>query len=75
MERWKLTVVLGTPLYGQKMKSPGVPDEITIVRAGIFDDEVLNHHKPEAELYTSRRVSWVRPVEGAGQVTEMMPLS
>ena len=72
----KLTVSLGSPLHGQRMKSPGVPAEITVVRAGIFDDvELLNQYKPEAELYTTRRVAWVSPVEGASQATGMMPLS
>lgn len=69
-------MTLGTPLYGQKMASQGVPDEITVVRAGIFDViEVLNQYKPEAELYATERVSWVSPVEGAAQITGMMPLS
>ncbi|KAI9934615.1 hypothetical protein ASPWEDRAFT_646822 [Aspergillus wentii DTO 134E9] len=63
----------GTPLYGRKMKANGEPDEITIVRAGIFDDVHLNE-KPQAEIYTDRRLKWVDPIEGAGQYSGMLPL-
>jgi len=62
----------GTPLFGRKIKSDREPDEITIVRAGIFDDiGILNERKPEAEIYTDRRLEWVSPVEGAAQVSGM----
>ncbi|KAA8649329.1 GFA family protein [Aspergillus tanneri] len=65
----------GTPLYGLRMKSSGVPDEITIVRAGIFDDiGVLNQYKPEAEIYINGRVRWIDSVEGADQFIGMPPL-
>lgn len=58
------------------MKSHDVPDDITIVRAGIFDDvEFLNQHKPGAELFTTRRVTWLSPVDEAAQLTGMMNLS
>lgn len=52
------------------------PDEIAIVRAGIFDDmELLNEHKPQAELYVGGRAKWVCSIEGAGQFPAMAPLS
>lgn len=57
------------------MKSDGDPGEITIVRAGIFDDiQLLNERKPEAEIYTERRLKWVNPIEGADQFSGMLPL-
>ncbi|PYI01089.1 hypothetical protein BO78DRAFT_411735 [Aspergillus sclerotiicarbonarius CBS 121057] len=66
----------GTPLFGRKIHSNGDFDEITIVRAGIFDDiQMLNEQKPEAELYTDRRLQWVNPVEGAEQFGGMLALS
>lgn len=58
------------------MAPSGVPDENRIVRAGIFDDiEVLNQHKPGAEIYTNGRVKWTNCVEGAAQFIGMLPLS
>lgn len=73
--RHHLTKVMGTPLFGRKMKSNGVSDEITIIRAGIFDDiGILNERKPEAEIYTNRRVKWMSPVEGADQFGGTLPL-
>ncbi|EPS27540.1 hypothetical protein PDE_02483 [Penicillium oxalicum 114-2] len=65
----------GTPLYGHKIKSDGTPDEITVVRAGIFDDSVLDQCRPQAELYTDSRLKWVEPIEGAEQFDGMMALS
>lgn len=66
---------LGTPLYGLRMNSDGVLDETTILRAGIFDDiGVLNQRKPEAEIFTCGRVSWLSPVEGTDQFVGMVPL-
>jgi hypothetical protein len=74
LEKHFLTKPLGTPLFGLKMKPDGTPDEITIVRAGIFDDiEVLNQQKPAAELYTNGRVKWINPIEGTDQFIGMMP--
>ncbi|GFF56473.1 glutathione-dependent formaldehyde-activating enzyme [Aspergillus udagawae] len=65
----------GTPLYGLRMNSDGVPAETTVLRAGIFDDiEVLNQRRPEAEIFTSGRVSWMSPIEGTGQFVGMVPL-
>ncbi|KAF1352497.1 Mss4-like protein, partial [Delphinella strobiligena] len=65
----------GTPLFGRKIKADGEFYEIMVVRAGIFDDEnLLNERKPEAELYTPRRLKWVDPVEGAAQVSGMWKL-
>jgi hypothetical protein len=66
---------LGTPLYGLRMNSDGVPSETTVLRAGIFDDiGVLNQRSPEAEIFTSGRVSWMSPIEGTGQFDGMVPL-
>lgn len=52
----------------------GKVDEITILRAGIFDDEVLNEWKPEGELFTDRRLEWLNPLEGVEQYKGMLPL-
>lgn len=58
------------------MKSNGDSDEITIARAGIFDDmEILNERTPELEIYTARRLKWIGPVEGAAQFSGMLPVS
>ncbi|PYH92885.1 hypothetical protein BO71DRAFT_400200 [Aspergillus ellipticus CBS 707.79] len=66
----------GTSLYGRKINADGEPDEVTVVRAGIFDDaEILNEQKPQAELFTDRRLKWVDPIEGAAQFGGMLPLS
>ncbi|KAE8391239.1 Mss4-like protein [Aspergillus alliaceus] len=65
----------GTPLYGLRLNSAGTPDETIILRAGILDDiGILNEHEPGAEIYTDRRVSWIRPAEGANQFVGMLPL-
>jgi hypothetical protein len=57
------------------MNSDGEPDETAILRAGILDDiGVLNDQKPEAEIYTSGRVAWMSPMEGADQFVGMVPL-
>jgi hypothetical protein len=64
----------GTPLFGRKINSDGSPYGLTVVRAGIFDDtRVLNEQKPEVEIYTSRRLTWTNPVEGADQLDGMLP--
>ena len=71
-----LTKALGTPIFGRKTNSSGDPNEITIIRAGIFDDmQILNERKPEAEIYTDRRLKWLSPIEGADQFSGMLPLS
>lgn len=67
--------MIGTPLYGRKIKSDGEPDGIAVVRAGIFDDEFLRQWKPQAELYTDRRLEWVNPLEEASQHRSMLALS
>ncbi|OQE46543.1 hypothetical protein PENCOP_c001G04082 [Penicillium coprophilum] len=65
----------GTPLFGRKIESNGEPNEVTVVRAGIFDDlEILNEQKPQVEIYAERRVKWVCPIEGAAQVDGMLPV-
>lgn len=67
-------LLIGTSLFGRKMKADGDPAEITIVRAGIFDDQFLNEWKPQAEIFTDRRLAWVNPIEGADQVCGMLSL-
>lgn len=68
--------VIGTQLFGPKTDSNGDPLELRIVRAGIFDDtQILNEQKPEVEIYTDRRLTWVSPIEGAGQFSGMLPRS
>lgn len=70
-----LTTHLGTPLFGRKIKPDGHPNDVTVVRAGIFDDlQMLNERKPEAEIYTDRRLEWLNPIEGAAQFSGMLPL-
>ncbi|KAL4784886.1 Mss4-like protein, partial [Aspergillus varians] len=65
----------GTPLYGHRINESGVPDEITIVRAGIFDDiELLDRRKPEAEIYIVGRVRWLCPLDGVNQFLRMVPM-
>lgn len=67
--------VLGTPLFGRKIKPNGDSDETTVVRAGIFDDEgILNERTPVVEIYTKQRLKWVSPIEGADQFSGMLPL-
>ena len=66
--------LIGTPLFGQKIKPNGDADSVTIVRAGILDDMGILDERPEVELYTDRRVKWVNPVEGTGQFTGMLPI-
>lgn len=66
--------ILGTPLFGRKVDSNGEPGEVTIVRAGIFDDKILNAWKPVAEIYTDRRLEWLGPLEGTGQFCGMLPM-
>ncbi|EKV08500.1 Glutathione-dependent formaldehyde-activating, GFA [Penicillium digitatum] len=65
----------GTPLFGRKIKANGDPDEITIIRAGIFDDSrILNERTPVAEMYIEQRLKWISPIEGADQFCGMLPL-
>ncbi|KAJ5834251.1 hypothetical protein N7447_000277 [Penicillium robsamsonii] len=64
----------GTPIFGHKIKPNGDRNEVTVVRAGIFDVEMLNEGKPQLEVFTERRVKWVCPVEGATQVDGMLPI-
>jgi hypothetical protein len=57
------------------VKPDGVPEDIIVVRAGIFDDvEILNQQKPQVEIYTDGRVEWMTPIEEAGQFAGMLPL-
>ncbi|RAL09606.1 GFA family protein [Aspergillus homomorphus CBS 101889] len=65
----------GTPLYGWRLQEDGTPHETVILRAGILDDEeFLESHKPQAEIYTGSRLGWVAPAEGAVQVQGMVAL-
>jgi hypothetical protein len=73
--RLLLINITGTPLFGQGMKADGTPEETTVLRAGILEDsQVLTEWKPQAELYTDRRLEWVPPIEGAAQCSAMIPL-
>ncbi|PYH49218.1 GFA family protein [Aspergillus saccharolyticus JOP 1030-1] len=68
----------GTPLYGHRVHDDGrvLGDGVTILRAGVLDDaQLLDEMRPEAELFTERRMKWVGPVEGAGQVCGMLKIS
>jgi hypothetical protein len=45
----------------------------TVVKAGVIDDkEWATKNVPKAELYTTSRVAWAAPVEGAAQLPGMM---
>ena len=60
-------------ISGTNTDIDGNPGETTVVRVGIFDDmEFLNRGKPQVEIYTERRLKWVKPVEGAMQVVGML---
>lgn len=64
--------IIGTPLFGYMIKPNGDPTEVTVLRAGVFDDlQILNERKPELEIYTDRRPQWVNAIEGADQVNGM----
>ncbi|KAJ5323167.1 hypothetical protein N7452_011456 [Penicillium brevicompactum] len=64
----------GTPLYGHKINPDGEPDGTTIIRAGIFDDgRIVRNRKPDAEIFTERRPTWINPVEGAAQFCAPSP--
>ncbi|CAG8267849.1 unnamed protein product [Penicillium nalgiovense] len=70
-----LTRVIGTPLFGRKIKPNGDRDETTVVRAGIFDNiGILHERTPVVEIYTEQRLKWLSPIEGADQFTGMLPL-
>ncbi|KAL4944611.1 hypothetical protein BDV06DRAFT_220127 [Aspergillus oleicola] len=63
----------GTPLYGVGAKPSGEVNGTTVVRAGLFDDEILERYKPDAEIYTDGRVGWLCPLEGVRQFGGMLP--
>ncbi|GKZ19841.1 hypothetical protein AbraIFM66951_007785 [Aspergillus brasiliensis] len=63
----------GTQLYGHKLNADGSPGETMIVRAGIFDDEIVNKYKPGHEVYSVRRICWLNPSDGAMQFESMPP--
>ncbi|OOF90361.1 hypothetical protein ASPCADRAFT_400859 [Aspergillus carbonarius ITEM 5010] len=65
----------GTPVFSRKVESDGDSGGITIVRAGIFDDAILNDRKPQVEIYVDERLEWIKPIEGAEQYTGMFSLS
>ncbi|RAH77930.1 hypothetical protein BO86DRAFT_412728 [Aspergillus japonicus CBS 114.51] len=65
----------GSPLYGHKINPDGRPAEVTVVRAGVLDDVEVVERRPEAELFTGRRLGWVAAVEGAGQFCGMLEFS
>jgi hypothetical protein len=58
----------GTTLY-KDTKSFG-PNKV--VKAGVLDDpSAINEARPVLEIFTSRRASWVSPIEGAAQHDRM----
>jgi hypothetical protein len=58
----------GTTLYSLCEALPGVH----FVKAGTLDDiKGLDESKPQVELFTSRRVSWVPVITGAQQALAM----
>ncbi|KAF3392605.1 hypothetical protein F1880_008896 [Penicillium rolfsii] len=66
----------GTPVFGQGMKADGTPEPLTVLRAGIIEDpQFLTRWKPQAELFTDRRLEWVTPIDGATQCSGMLSLS
>ncbi|KAL2811713.1 Mss4-like protein [Aspergillus granulosus] len=67
----------GSPLYGGAVGADGAPDGgIVALRAGIFDDvEFLERWKPDIEVYTKKRLGWVKEIEGAEQYECMLALS
>lgn len=62
-------------MFSRKVESDGDSGGITIVRAGIFDDAILNDRKPQVEIYVDERLEWIKPIEGAEQYTGMFSLS
>lgn len=55
-------------------KSPLGPNMI-VVKVGVLDGDVLDKLAPKAEVFTSRKPSWVKSVDGAGQFEESFPMS
>ncbi|KAH7236655.1 Mss4-like protein [Fusarium tricinctum] len=54
----------GTTVFREGPAAPG----IKFVKAGIFDDPVvINTVKPQGEIFTSRRPTWMTSVAGASQ--------
>ena len=52
--------------------TPLRPDKV-IIKVGILDGDVLEKLAPKAETFTSRKPSWVKSVDGAGQFEEGFP--
>ena len=52
--------------------TPLRPDMI-IIKAGILDGDVLEKLAPKVETFTSRKPSWVKSVNGAGQFEKGFP--
>ncbi|KAL4805390.1 Mss4-like protein [Aspergillus unguis] len=64
----------GTPIYGNRLESNGEPASIAMLRGATFDNpEVFKERKPVVEVYTEKRVSWLKPIEGAEQFEGMLP--
>ncbi|PWY76024.1 DUF636 domain protein [Aspergillus sclerotioniger CBS 115572] len=62
----------GTPVFSRKEGANEDSDGVTIVRAGVFNDAILNERKPQVEIFADMRLEWVRPVEGAEQFGGML---
>jgi hypothetical protein len=46
---------------------------MVIIKVGILDGDVLEKLAPKVETFTSRKPSWVKSVDGAGQFEEGFP--
>lgn len=58
----------GTTLWRDGPATKG----ICYLKAGILDDpEEVDKRNPKAEIFTTRRISWMSPVEGAFQKKEL----
>jgi hypothetical protein len=55
------------PRCGARILNPPDPgDSLVEIRIGTLDEAPFNL-KPEAEIWTKRRETWIAPVEGAAQ--------
>jgi len=52
--------------------TPLRPDMV-IIKAGILDGDALEKLAPKVEMFTSRKPSWLKSVDGAGQFEEAPP--
>lgn len=48
--------------------------DITVVKVGVLDGDVLEKLTPKAEIFTSRMPGWLKSVDGAAQFEEAFPI-